>query len=192
MNVAYRLGPLAPAHRTRVAEIVRDTKVFRDEEVFVALEVFDSGMESGMPNAESGMPKSNDDYSLLGLFGIRHSAFGIETSEEELVGYAAFGPADNTDRTFDLYWIAVDPAEHGRGAGTLLLNGVEDALRERDARLAVVETSSRSEYADTRRFYARRGYSEVARVREFYAPADDRVIYTKRLASPVSGHGVAE
>ena len=63
-------------------------------------------------------------------------------------------------------------------------------MRDRDARMVVVETSSRSEYDGTRRFYARHGYAEVARMREFYAPADDRVIYTKRLVSPVSGHGV--
>jgi ribosomal protein S18 acetylase RimI-like enzyme len=134
------------------------------------------------------------EYELLGVFdGIARHPERSEGSAfpDWLVGYAAYGPTVGTDRTYDLYWIAVDPTVHGRGAGTVLLDGVEQAMRARDARLVVVETSSREEYADTRRFYARRGYSEVARMREFYAPGDDRVIFTKRMATPVSGHGVA-
>lgn len=172
MDASFRLGALDASHRDRVAAIVRETGVFREEEVAVALEVFDEGIAGG-PDA---------DYQLLGIFTARNRA---------LAGFAAFGPTPNTDRTYDLYWIAVDPVAQGTGAGSLLLNGVESALRDRDARMVVVETSSRSEYDGTRRFYARRGYAEVARMREFYAPGDDRVIYTKRVAAPVSGHGVA-
>jgi hypothetical protein len=58
---------------------------------------------------------------------------------------------------------------------------VEQQLRTRAGRLLVAETSSRANYQATRRFYERRGYREVARVADFYAPADDRVIYAKRL-----------
>ena len=180
MIATLRLGSLAPQHRSRVAEIVRATGVFRDEELSVAMEVLDEGL--------------NGEYELLGLFRdvqVPRYARDDKSAQAQLVGYAAFGPTPNTDRTQDLYWIAVDPAVQGTGAGSLLLDGVEAAMRDRDARMVVVETSSRSEYDGTRRFYARHGYAEVARMREFFAPADDRVIYTKRLASPVSGHGVA-
>lgn len=58
---------------------------------------------------------------------------------------------------------------------------MEQELEWRGARLLVVETSSRTDYAHTREFYARGGYIEAARVREFYAPADDRIILTTRL-----------
>jgi hypothetical protein len=51
----------------------------------------------------------------------------------------------------------------------------------------VVETSSRPEYVATRAFYARRGYTEAARLRAFYAPGDDRVIFTKRLPARAAG-----
>jgi ribosomal protein S18 acetylase RimI-like enzyme len=95
-----------------------------------------------------------------------------------------------TDRTFDLYWIAVDRAAHGAGCGTVLLSEVERRLEALHARMLVVETSSRSDYAATRGFYLKRGYVEAARVREFYAPHDDRIILTKRLAgSPRQGWG---
>ena len=51
--------------------------------------------------------------------------------------------------------------------------------------MLVVETSSRVEYEATRRFYSGRGYREVARMRDYYAPCDDRVIYTKSLVPSV-------
>jgi ribosomal protein S18 acetylase RimI-like enzyme len=159
-----RLGALQRAHRERVREILDATAVFRPAEVSVALELFD--------DAQSG------DYEFLG---------GFESGD--LVAYACFGATPGTDRTFDLYWIAVHPTAQGRGTGSELLAGVEQQLRARSARLLIVETSSRAEYAPTRRFYTGRGYREVARMRDFYAPCDDRVIYTKSLLpSPRSSH----
>ena len=158
MRPPLRLGALDASHRPRVAEILRATKVFRDEEVEVALELFDEAL-LGAPS-----------YRFLGAF---HS--------DTLVGFSCHGPTPGTDRTFDLYWIAVAPALQGGGGGTALLAEVERALAADGARMLVVETSSRPEYAATRDFYARRGYAEAARVRGFYAPDDDRVIFTKRL-----------
>ena len=159
-----RLGALEQTHRERVREILDATAVFRPAEVTVALELFD--------DAHSG------DYEFLGGF-----------ESDDLVAYACFGATPGTDRTFDLYWIAVHPTAQGRGAGSRVLAGVEQRLRARDARLVVVETSSRAEYAPTRRFYTGRGYREVARMRDFYAPCDDRVIYTKSFfLSPRSSH----
>ncbi|MEJ7810991.1 MAG: GNAT family N-acetyltransferase [Gemmatimonadaceae bacterium] len=160
-----RVAPLAPTHRGRIAEILRATGVFGEEEVAVALELFNS------------LPATDSDYTFLGAF----------TPEEELVGYVCYGPTPGTDRTYDLYWIAVEPGLHGAGIGTILLTEVERRLQGHSARLLVVETSSRSDYAPTRGFYRRRGYGETARVREFYAPGDDRIILTKRFHSPTPG-----
>ena len=158
-ELSLRLGPLERHHRPRLETILRRTSVFRSDEVDVAVELFDESL-------------SDPDYLFLGAF----------TPENELVGYACYGPTPGTDRTWDLYWIAVDPSVQGTGGGTTLLSEVERRLRELDARMLVVETSSRPDYAATRAFYARRGYAEAARVGNFYAPDDDRIIYTKRLA----------
>lgn len=152
-----RLGALQQRHRGRLREILDATAVFRPDEVSVALELFD--------DAASG------DYEFVGGF-----------EEEDLVGYACFGPTPGTDRTYDLYWIAMDPRAQGFGRGSHLLNEVELRLRKRGARLLVAETSSRAEYDATRQFYRSRGYREAARMRDFYALGDDRVIYTKYLA----------
>jgi ribosomal protein S18 acetylase RimI-like enzyme len=188
------IGPLEPSHRSRVAEILQSTENFRDEEVDVALELFDASFVG-------------DDYAFVGAFqretgdGRRETA--TANSEQRsapspasrlpspvLVGFACFGPTMATDRTYDLYWIAVDRAAQGTGCGSVLLSEVERRLEALHARMLVIETSSRSDYAATRTFYLRRGYVEAARVREFYAPQDDRIILTKRLAgSPREGWG---
>jgi len=198
---AFTIGPLEPSDRSRIAEILRGTENFRDDEVDVALEVF-------------GAAFGAEDYLLLGAFsglGTRASGLGrdariaeeISVADEgsrpspeprvpspELVGFAIYGPTMGTDRTYDLYWIAVDRAAHGSGCGSALLSEVERRLEALHARMLVIETSSRSDYDATRTFYLRRGYVEAARVREFYAPHDDRIILTKRLAgSPRAGWG---
>jgi len=190
----FTIGPLEPSQRSRVAEILRSTENFRDDEVDVALELFDASFVG-------------EDYEFVGAFrrdagsGMRDE--GAAGSEQlaaphptslfplpKLVGFACYGPTMATDRTYDLYWIAVDRAAQGTGCGSVLLSEVERRLEALHARMLVIETSSRSDYAATRNFYLRRGYVEAARVREFYAPQDDRIILTKRLAgSPREGWG---
>ena len=71
---------------------------------------------------------------------------------------------------------------HGQGVGSRLVEEMERRLQDR-ARLVVVETSGRPDYRATEAFYLVRGYREVARVPDFYAPGDDQVIYTKVLGA---------
>jgi ribosomal protein S18 acetylase RimI-like enzyme len=176
------VGDMTARNRDRVREILVATGVFREEEIFVAIELFDSafGPPSGTDSAHpvfTHEPPASSDYFFLGAF----------TPEEELAGFACYGPTPGTDRTYDLYWIAVHPAAQGTGSGTILLNEVERRLKGQNARLVVVETSSRSDYKNTRGFYLRRGYVEAARARDFYAPSDDRITFTKRLQSRALG-----
>ena len=143
-------------HRPRIIEILEATKAFRDDEIDVALELFDA---------------QGVDYEFIGAFA----------REGELIGYACYGASPGTLGTYDLYWIAVHPEHQGAGGGSRLLDEVERRLREREARMLVVETSARTDYESTRRFYERRGYSQSASISDFYAFGDDRVIYAKRL-----------
>lgn len=163
MTPTIRLAALSPHHRRDIETIVRTTSVFSEDEVGVALELFDDAF---------GRTPSGD-YEFVGAF-----------QNDRLIGYACFGLTPATDRTYDLYWIAVHPDAQRTGAGAALMSGVERQLEARRARLVVVETSSRDEYAPTRAFYHKRGYEENARLRDFYAPGDDRVIFTRRLAVP--------
>jgi GNAT superfamily N-acetyltransferase len=84
--------------------------------------------------------------------------------------------------TFDLYWMAVDPAAQGAGIGTALIQAMEERLRG-VARLIIVETAGRADYRPTRTFYEARGYHQAAVIADFYAPGDDQVVYVKTLAT---------
>ena len=182
--MSTHLGPLGADDRARVSDLLVATGAFSTEEVEVALELFDTaftGREGGCrPERSEGpalAPHDIPDYEFLGAFDDDH----------QLLGYACFGPTPSTAGTHDLYWLAVHPAAQGRGAGRALVRQVERSLTKRGARLLVVETSSRASYAHTREFYARCGYTEAARVRDFYAPADDRIILSTRLMARSAG-----
>ena len=169
-----RLGALQRGHRNRIREILYATTVFREDEVAVALELFDETFAAGAARAPYDAGDGVADYEFVGSFA----------PDGQLVGYVCYGSTPGTDRTYDIYWIAVHPDFQGSGGGSQLLDEVERRLRQREARLLVVETSSRDDYAPTRRFYAAHGYTAVATIADFYAPGDSRVIYTKRLTQP--------
>ncbi|HTR77267.1 MAG TPA: GNAT family N-acetyltransferase [Gemmatimonadaceae bacterium] len=177
-----RLGALHRGHRGRLREILDATEAFRPDEVDVAIDLFDETFSGGPPTAPYDAGDGVATYEFVGSF----------SSDGQLVGYVCYGATPGTDRTYDLYWIAVHPGFQGTGGGSRLLAEVERRLREREARLLVVETSSRQTYAATRRFYEGRGYGATARVRDFYAPGDDRVMYTKRVTDThMTDRGVA-
>ena len=154
---APALRPLSAADRRRIEEITRAVRVFRGDEVPVALEVFD-GAVAGSP-----------DYVALGA-----------TVDERLVGWIGWGPTPCTLGTYDLYWMAVDPAAQAAGIGTALLREMEGRLAG-SARLIVVETAGRPDYRPTRAFYEALGYRKAAIIPDFYAPGDDQVVYVKAL-----------
>jgi ribosomal protein S18 acetylase RimI-like enzyme len=160
--VSPRLRHLSAADRGRIEEITRAVGLFRPDEIPVALEVFDEAVRAG-PRPEP--------YSALGA-----------DVDGRLAGWICWGPTPCTLGTYDLYWMAVDPALQGAGVGTALVLEMERRLTGL-ARLIVVETAGRADYAATRRFYQGRGYRETAIIRDFYAPGDDQVVYVKEVRS---------
>jgi ribosomal protein S18 acetylase RimI-like enzyme len=159
------LRSLRATDRARLEDITRATGIFRENETAVALEVFDA--------AVSGSP----DYAALAadLVG-------------QFAGWICWGPTPCTVGTFDLYWMAVDPAVQGAGIGSALLEEMERRIAG-SARLIVVETSGRPDYQPTRAFYEARGYRVGGIIPEFYAPGDDQVVYVKSLSTPARRGG---
>lgn len=98
-----------------------------------------------------------------------------------IVGAVYFGPDPMTDRKWDVWMIAVDPALHNQGIGREMMGFAESVVRAAKGRLLLIDTSSKAQYDKTRAFYARMGYVEVARVEDFYAEGDGRVTYAKRM-----------
>ena len=155
--VSPHLRDLTQADRDRIETITRSVRVFREDEIAIALEVFDE--------AVGGSPANT--YAVLGA-----------ENEGRLCGWICWGPTPCTLGTYDLYWMAVDPGLQGTGIGTALVVEMERRLAG-VARLIVIDTAGRPDYAGTRAFYQARGYSPVAVVPGFYAPGDDQVVFVK-------------
>jgi GNAT superfamily N-acetyltransferase len=156
--VSPRLRHLTPADRGRIEDITRAVGLFRDGEIPVALEVFDEAVRAG-PRGEP--------YCALGA-----------DVDGRLAGWICWGPTPCTLGTYDLYWMVVAPALQGTGIGTAMLAEMERRLAG-IARLIVVETAGRADYAPTRRFYEARGYRAAATIPDFYAPGEDQVVFVK-------------
>jgi GNAT superfamily N-acetyltransferase len=156
--IETRLRPLQAADRGRIESISRAVGVFRNDEIQIALEVFDASCRPGQT-----------DYLTLGA-----------ESNGQLSGWICWGRTPCTLGTFDLYWMAVDPSTQGSGVGTALIDKMERELPP-DARLVMIDTSGRPDYAPTRAFYVAKGYQIVAVVPDFYAPGDDQVILQKAI-----------
>jgi ribosomal protein S18 acetylase RimI-like enzyme len=156
---APTLRALTPADRNDIERITRAVGLFHHDEIPVALEVFDAAM-AGDPS---------------------YTALGSEV-DDRLAGWICWGPTPCTAGTYDLYWMAVDPARQGAGVGTALIREMEHRLAG-VARLVVVETAGRPDYRPTRAFYEARGYAKAALIPDFYAPGDDQVVFIKTLTT---------
>ncbi len=84
---------------------------------------------------------------------------------------------------WDLWWIGVTPGQQGRGAGTALLQFVEDQVRSAGGRLLLIETSSLPPLARTREFYKLRGYTECGCVPDFYGDGDGKITFVRNVAN---------
>jgi ribosomal protein S18 acetylase RimI-like enzyme len=157
--VSPHLRHLTAADRDRIEEITRGVGVFREEEVSIALEVYDEAVRVAT--------------------GGHYTALGAEI-DGSLAGWICWGPTPCTLGTYDLYWMAVHPEAQGNGIGRALLDEMERRLAG-VARLIVIETAGRADYAGTRAFYQARGYSPVSVIPDFYAPGDDQVVFVKKV-----------
>jgi D-alanine-D-alanine ligase len=97
------------------------------------------------------------------------------------VGYTSFGPIACTRESYDLYWICVAKDYRGKGLGTQLLEQTEESIATYGGSRVYIETSARPLYEPTRAFYLARGYSQIAKLEDFYAPGDAKAMYLKIL-----------
>ena len=105
----------------------------------------------------------------------------VGESESAFSGAAYCGPEAFADRVFNLYFIAVEPKLKGSGIGSRLLQAVEEKARHDGGRILIIETSGKGSFDLTRRFYRKHGYAEEARIREYYGPGDDKIVFWKKL-----------
>ena len=107
-----------------------------------------------------------------------------ESDDGTVNGAAYYVPEPFADRMWNLCFIAVSPTWQGSGIGGELVQRLESNLLQRGpehAQSLIVETSSTDQYARTREFYPKQGFVEEARIRQFYGPDDDKVVFWKLL-----------
>jgi acetoin utilization deacetylase AcuC-like enzyme/GNAT superfamily N-acetyltransferase len=144
----------------RVRSLVASTGMFSTSEVDIAGELVTERLTKGI---RSGYH------------------FVLAERGASLVAYACYGPIEGTQGSFDLYWIAVAPEEQRKGLGAQVYARAEAAMRKAGAKHIYADTSSSDRYAPTRGFYQQMGFVEEARLPDFYAPGDGKVIYVKSI-----------
>jgi ribosomal protein S18 acetylase RimI-like enzyme len=161
LKIPLKIRRIDRRDRGRLEAILKAQAHFKPEEVQVALELVDLGLTQ----------EGQDDY----IFRI------AEGPEGKILGYICYGPAPLTDAVYDIYWIAVHPTSWNLGTGTVLLRQAEEEMKRRKARLLLIETSSRPPYEIPRAFYRKHGYAEQARIPDYYAVGDHKLIFGKVL-----------
>ncbi len=159
------IRPTVPSDTTPLLALAQGTGVFKPLEIQALHEVLDDYHSSNHANGHRSVTYEQD---------------------SQTIGFAYFAPAAMTDRTWYLYWIAVNQQIQARGIGSALLHHAEDDIRQNRGRILLIETSSLAHYEPTRQFYLKRGYEQAATLRDFYADGDDMVVFRKRL-TPVTG-----
>ena len=152
--------PIEARDRESLGRMLRTISQFTPDEVAVAEELIDASLKD---------PQGSG-YECL-----------VASEQGEVRGYICFGPTPMTEATWDLYWIAVSPAVQGRGLGKQLYQAFAEAIRVRGGAQVRIETSSKESYASTGGFYERLGFSIDGRLRDFYAPGDDLLIFYRKI-----------
>lgn len=155
------IRPIKRGDRGGIEDLLNRSAEFTRDEVACALELVDCSLEHG-----------NDDED--------YAAHCAESQGRGIIGFVCYGKTPLTRGTYDLYWIVIDPARRRGGVGRRMLAYLENVLRAKGARLLVAETSSQAAYAQARSFYAKEGFRDESRIRDYYASGDDLVIYCKR------------
>lgn len=97
------------------------------------------------------------------------------------VGLCFAAPEQFTGGAWNMLAIAVASSRRGTGVGGALVKGLEHILRHRGERVLIADTSGTDAFARTRDFYRKHGFTEEARIRDFWAAGDDKVVFWKSL-----------
>jgi ribosomal protein S18 acetylase RimI-like enzyme len=157
------IEPVTPQDRNLLLRLAIRTKLFSTEEAESLL----GGVLDGL--ADGSLPEGHQAASYH------------PTKNESAIGWCYFAPDDHADEVWNLWWIGVDPDNHGAGTGQALLKYVEEKVVSAGGRLLIIETSDSPALARARGFYTRAGYQECGRVPSFYTENEAKVTFARRL-----------
>ncbi|MBO9433375.1 GNAT family N-acetyltransferase [Ruegeria sp. R13_0] len=138
------------------------------QEVLRGTELFPSELLPDMVDASLSDGKSSDIWLTCEANG-------------KAVGFCYAVPEELAEGAWNMLAIAILPTEQGNGFGGAIVKHLEVELKERGQRILLADTSGTDEFAQTREFYRKNGYSEEARIRDFWAAGDDKVVFWKSL-----------
>ncbi len=149
-----------------IAEVSKSTSMFLGEEL-------DNFM--GMLEAHFDPPTADapDGANLI-------VATDGEGDDAPVVGAAYFMPEPMAQGVMNLLFIGVLPSTRKRGIGKALLGAFEAEVVSTKARLAIIETASDAMFAPAWALYRGAGYSEEARIRDYYEDGLDKLVFRKR------------
>jgi len=97
------------------------------------------------------------------------------------VGIGYFVPEKLTDGTYNLLAIGVRKDVQGKGIAKEMMNYIEQVLKEKGARILIVETSSDEAQFPARSLYTKIGYHQEAIIRDFWNDGEDKIVFWKRI-----------
>lgn len=80
-----------------------------------------------------------------------------------------------------LDWFVVDPSQQRKGLGTMLLRRMEQFTKKKGAKLIIAETSSGNVYKAAVNFWSKNGFSEIAKIANYWEDGSACLYFIKRL-----------
>lgn len=145
-----------------VVDLVASSGYFSEEEVRIAEELVLTNLGQGEKS---------------GYF------FVFAELQKAMVGYSCFGPIPATADSYHLYWIAVHEKHRGKGLGKAVMAATIQALARRGGKKVYAETSSRTQYTSTQKFYESQGFLNEACLKDYYRQGEDMLIYVRHIPS---------
>jgi ribosomal protein S18 acetylase RimI-like enzyme len=162
MQLVFR-NQLIIEDRDTLEKMLIATEFFNPDEINIALELVDDNLQK----------KNVSDYQFL------LAQQSQETSS--VIGYTCFGLIPGTKNNYDLYWIVIAPEMQNQHIGKQLLQATEKVIINQNGRKLYAETSGREQYLPTQQFYVKNSFVLEARLKDFYAIGDDKLIFSKNL-----------
>jgi len=135
-----------------ILEIMRSTNMFRQEDIWSV----ETLLNKYNPANRDKLP-----YCIV----------------EEKKAFAYWQKCPLTIKSWWIKWIATHRDYQREGLGTKLLKHIEANVNGQ----LFIRTSNVPSYEPTRNFYLKNGYKQVGLLPDFYADADDMIIYYKRI-----------
>ncbi len=142
-----------------VERLVKKAGVFSGDEIKTAGELVDDAL------------KNKDDYQFVFM----------RTDDDQLAGYTCYGIIPLTEKSYDLYWIAVDPKFQHQGLAKTLLNETGQSIVRQGGAHLYAETSSLPQYESAHRFYKKTGFILHSVFKDFYKDGDDKWVFYRAL-----------